>query len=162
MNKHLKLVREFNDTYALPQAEQGNNAHLSDMDIVTHQALLMAAGSAVLTAIKSGDRVEILTGLINLAYHALAAIAMRGGDVIERPVHWRNDGFVGSIMRILSDKINHCTTGKAEDYSELYCLCAHLTNSFINADFDKAFQMLHESKMSKQLKAPDLSECLYE
>ncbi|MEI8346736.1 MAG: hypothetical protein WCG27_04665, partial [Pseudomonadota bacterium] len=33
-------------------------------------------------------------------------------------------------------------------YSEVYCLCVYLSGSFINADFDKAFQMVHDSKMS--------------
>jgi hypothetical protein len=162
MNKHLKLVREFHDTFSLPQAEYGANTRLSDMDTVEHQALLMMEGSAVLKAIKTGEMVEMLAGLVNLAYYALDAIAIRGSDVTDRPVTWRNDGFVISIMRILSDKINNCTSGGADAYSDVYCLCVHLTSNFINADFDKAFQMIHDSKLSKQAKAPDLSECLYE
>jgi hypothetical protein len=162
MNKHLKLVREFHDTYSFPQAEQGANVRLSDMDIIMRQALLMEEGSTALKAIKAGDMVEILAGLVNLAYCALGAITMRGGDVIDHPVTWRHDGFVLSVMRVLSENINHCTSGSNDDYSAVYCLCAHLTNSFINADFDKAFQMIHDAKMSKPAKAPDLSECLYE
>jgi hypothetical protein len=162
MNKHLKLVREFHDTASSPQAEHGKNEHLSDMDIVMRQALLMEEGSTVLKAIKAGDMVEILAGLVNLAYCALGAIALRGSDVTEHPVTWRHDGFVLSLMRILSDKINHCTSGNTDDYSEVYCLCAHLSSSFINADFDKAFQMIHDGKMSKPAKVPDLSECLFE
>lgn len=162
MNKHLKLVREFHDTLSLPQAEYGENVRLSDMDIVEHQALLMVEGSTVLNAIKTGEMVEILAGLVNLAYYALDAIAIRGSDVTDRPVTWRNDGFVISIMHILSDKINNCTSGGADAYSDVYCLCVHLTRNFINADFDKAFQMVHDSKLSKQAQAPDLSECLYE
>lgn len=162
MNEHLKLVREFHDTLSFPQAEHGKNLHLSDMDIVMRQALLMDEGSAVLKAIKAGDMVEILAGLVNLAYCALGAIAMRGDDVTDHPVTWRHDGFVVSIMRILSDKINNCTSGSTDDYSAVYCLCAHLASSFINADFDKAFQMIHDGKMSKPVKAPDLSECLFE
>lgn len=162
MNKHLKSVREFNDVFALPQAEQGANERLSDMDIVMRQALLMEEGSAVLKAISAGEMVEILAGLVNLAYSALGAIAMRGGDVADRPVTWRHDGFVLSVMRILSEKIHHCTSGSTDDYSEVYCLCAHLTGSFINADFDKAFQMVHDGKMSKPPVTPDLSDSLYE
>ncbi|MCK9395353.1 MAG: nucleoside triphosphate pyrophosphohydrolase family protein [Methylobacter sp.] len=162
MNKHLKLVRELHGAVSFQQAEHGTNVRLSDMDIVFHQALLMEEGSTVLKAIKAGDMVKILAGLVNLAYCALAGIAMRGDDVIDHPVTWRNDGFVLSIMRILSDKINNCTSGSTDNYSEVYCLCAHLVSSFINADFDKAFQMIHDGKMSKSVKAPDLSECLYE
>lgn len=162
MNKHLKLVREFNDTFSFPQAEHGASARLSDMDVVMRQALLMEEGCAALKAIKAGDMVEILAGLVNLAYCALAAIAMRGDDVIDRPVTWRHDGFVLSIMRVLSDKINRCASGSTDDYSDVYCLCVHLTSSFINADFDKAFQMIHDDKISKPVKASDLSECLYE
>lgn len=162
MNKHLKLVREFHDACSLPQAEQGANVRLSDMDIVMRQALLMDEGSAVLKAIKTGDMVEILAGLVNLAYCALAGIAMQGDDVTDHPATWRHDGFVVSIMRILSEKINNCSSGGTDGYSEVYCLCSHLASSFINADFDKAFQMVHDGKISKQAKAPDLSDCLYE
>jgi hypothetical protein len=162
MNEHLKLVREFHDKFSFPQAEQGAAIRLSDMDVVMRQALLMDEGSAALKAIRSGDMVEILTGLVNLAYSALGAVAMQGGDVTDHPVTWRHDGFVVSIMRALSDKINHCTSGSSDDYSAVYCLCIHLTRSFINADFDKAFQMIHNGKMSKLAKAPDLSECLFE
>ena len=162
MNMHLKLVREFHDTFSFPQAEQGANIRLSDMDVVMRQALLMDEGSAVLKAIKAGDMVEILAGLVNLAYCALGPIAIEGGDVVDRPVTWRHDGFVVSIMRALSDKIHNCTSGSTDDYSAVYCLCIHLTRSFINADFDKAFQMVHDGKMSKPAKTPDLSDCLYE
>jgi hypothetical protein len=162
MNKHLKLVREFNDACSYSQAVHGTNTRLSGMDVVVRQALLMDEGSATLKAIKSGDMVEILAGLVNLAYCALGAVAMQGDDVSDRPVTWRPDGFVVSIMRILSDKINHCTSGSTDDYSEVYGLCCHLTRNFINADFDKAFQMIHDAKLAKAVKAPDLSECLFE
>ncbi len=162
MNKHLKLVREFHDAVSCPQAEHGKNEHLSDMDLVMHQALLMEDGGAVLKAIKKGEMAEILVGLVNLAYCALEALAMRGSDVADHPVIWRHDGFVLSLMRILCDKINNCTSGNIDDYSKVYFLCAHLSGNFINADFDKAFQMIHDSKMSKSAKAPDLSECLFE
>ncbi|MDO9423507.1 MAG: nucleoside triphosphate pyrophosphohydrolase family protein [Methylobacter sp.] len=162
MNKHLKLVREFHGAFSFPQAEHGANMQLSDMDVVLRQALLMDEGSAVLKAIKAGEMVEILTALINLAYCALGAIAMRGDDVIDYKVTWRHDGFVVSVMRVLSDKIHNCTSGSTDDYSAVYCLCVHLTRSFINADFDKAFQMIHDGNLSKPAKAPDLSDCLYE
>lgn len=162
MNKHLKSVRELHDTFFLLQAEHGANARLSDMNIILRQALLMDAGSATLKAIKSGDMVEILSGLVNLAYSALGAIAIQGGDVTESPVTWRHDGFVLSVMRILSDNIHRCSSGNPEDYSSVYYLCAHLSRIFINADFDQAFQRVHSGKMSQAQTAPDLSDCLYE
>jgi hypothetical protein len=162
MNKHLKLVREFHDAFSLPQADHGAAIRLSDMDVVLRLALLMDEGSAALKAIKSGDMVEILAGLVNLAYSALGAVAMQGGDVTDNLVTWRHDGFVLSVMRALSDKINHCSSGSSEDYSAVYCLCIHLSRSFVNADFDKAFQMIHDGKLSKPVKTPDLSDCLYE
>lgn len=173
MNEHLKRVRAFHAGIALPQAEHGTDKRLSDMDIIMRQALLMDAGSETLTALKSGDMVSILAGLTDLAYYALGAIAMQGADVIEQPVTWRHDGFVLSVMKLLSDKINQCATGKVEHYSEVYCLCEHLAKSFINADFDKALIMVHNNNMSKLdesrnsrpeklPKAPDLSDALYE
>ncbi|CAA9891002.1 conserved hypothetical protein [Candidatus Methylobacter favarea] len=181
MNKHLNSVREFHDACLLPQAEHGTPGHLSDMDIILRQALLMEAGSEVFKAIRAGEMAEILAGLINLSYSALGAIALRGEDVTEQPVCWRHDGFVLSLMRLLSDKINNCTTGNTADYSEIYCLCVHLSKNYLNADFDKAFQIVHEHRMStlkdtrqsidedadetrksKRLKVPDLTEYFYE
>jgi len=172
MNTHLKLVREFHDAFSFPQAEHGTNVRLSEMDIILRQALLMEEGSKLLRAIKAGDMVEILAGMIDLAYCALCAIAIQGADVLDRPVTWRGDGSVISLMRLFSDTINNCASGSPENYSGVYCLCVYLSRSFINADFDKAFQMAHDSKMSrlnkeetislKFLKTPDLSECLYE
>lgn len=181
MNKHLKLVREFHEALSYPQAEHGTSAHVSDMDIIMRQALLMDGGSEALKALKAGDMVLILGGLIDLAYYALGAIALRGEDVMERPVSWRHDGFVISVMRLLSDKISQCTTGDTEHYSEVYCVCVHLAGSFLNADFDKAFQKVHQNnlaqlsdtghsiydkaedpKQSSPIPAPDLSDCLFE
>jgi hypothetical protein len=181
MNKHLKLVREFHDAFSFSQAEQGANFRLSEMDIIMRQALLMEEGSVLFRAIKAGDMVEILSGMIDLAYCALGAIAIKGADVSDQPVSWRHDGFVISLMRLFSDKINHCASGSPDDYSDVYGLCVYLSKSFINADFDKAFQMVRDSKMSrlgkssnlpvenaeeilksKFFKTPDLSDCLYE
>lgn len=181
MNKHLQLVRELHDDFSFPQTDFGANVQLSDMDIILHQALLMEDGSEVLKAIHGGDMVEILNGLVDLAYCALDAIAMQGEDVKEIPSSWQHDGFVISLMRLLSDKINQCATGRTEHYSEIYCLCIHLTRSFINADFDNAFQAIHNNYMSRldesrksgfnnvsqvrkspMFNAPDLSDYLYE
>ena len=181
MNKHLNLVRELHDAFSFPQARHGANAQLSDMDIIMRQALLMEQGSKVLKALKAGDMVEILTELIDLSYYALGAIAMQGADVTNQPVSWQHDGFVLSVMNILSDKINDCASGSADSYSEVYCLCEHLARSFINADFDKSFQVVHayniaslreggksinidtgELQKSEPFTAPDLSDCLYE
>lgn len=132
------------------------------MDIVMSQALLMGEGSAVLKAIKAGEMVQILVGLVNLAYCALSAIALCGSEATDSPVSWRHDGFVMSLMRALSDNINRCTSGNVDDYSAVYGLCVHLSSRFINADFDKAFQIVHEARLSQSTKAPDLSDCLFE
>jgi hypothetical protein len=151
------------------------------MEIIRYQALLMEAGSEVLKAIKAGEMAEILLGLVDLAYVALAAIAKQGGEVTDQPVSWRLDGFVLSVMQIISDNISHCTAGNAENYSAVYCLCVHLARGFVNADFDKAFQRVHQHaiarlqvsgeslyddsdnfRASKLQKPCDLSECLYE
>ena len=149
MNKHLNLVREFHDALSFPQAVYGANVRLSEMDIILRQALLLEAGSELFKAFKAGDVVEVLAGMINLAYSALGAIAIQEADVWDQPVSWQDDGFVISLMRLFSDKINHCASGRPDNYSEVYDLCVYLSRNFINADFDKAFQMVHESKMSK-------------
>lgn len=181
MNEHLKLVREFHNSLSFPQADHGTNVQLSDMDVVMRQALLMEKGSEILKAIKAGDMVEILGGLVGLAYYALGAIATQGADVIDHPISWQHAGSVLPLMRLVSDKINTCSTGSPDNYSEVYCLCVHLARSFLNADFDKAFQKVHDSyvsnlhesgksiyddageiRKSSAITAPDLSDCLYE
>lgn len=181
MNAHLNAVRQFHGALLFQQAEPGATERMTDMDVIRYQALLMEAGSEVLKAIKAGEMSEILLGLVDLAYAALAAIARQGGEVTDQPVTWRLDGYVLSVMQIVSDKISHCTSGEAKDYSAVYCLCVHLARGFVNADFDKAFQRVHQLNMSrvqvsgeslysdtdklrssKLQKSPDLNECLYE
>jgi hypothetical protein len=180
MNSHLKLVREFHDQFGISQPEYPETSHLSDMDIVMRQALLMDCGSETFKAITAGDLAKILAGLVDLAYNALAAIACRGDDVIATSVTWRQDGSVLSVMRVLADKINQCASGESIHYSALYNLCEQLARGFINADFDKAFGMVHRNLMntahpagsghdySQRLaqetlpQAPDLSDALYE
>jgi hypothetical protein len=181
MNEHLKLVREFHDALSFSQAVPEIGQRLADMEIIRYQSMLMEAGSEVLKAIKAGEMAEILVGLADLAYVALAAIAVQGGDVTERSVSWQHDGYVLSVMKVISDKINRCASGAAEEYSEVYCLCIHLARGFVNADFNKAFNMLQSHQLSRIQKGgqsiyqdyenirkiklengPDLSECLYE
>lgn len=172
MNKHLQLVRDFHAAYSVPQAEFGSEGHLSDMEIITRQALLMDEGAELLNAFKRGDMAHVLAGLVNLAYASLTVVALQGCDVAEASVGWKHDGLVISIMRALSEKIHASSSGKSEDYSALYCLCVQLTRDFLNADFDKAFEVVHDSRLaeiqthrvhpSKHFKTPDLSDCLFE
>lgn len=179
MNKHLELVREFHEKFAIAQPDYPETAHLSNMDIVMRQALLLECGSETFKAVAVGDLAKILAGLVDLAYNALAAIACRGDDVLVASVVWRQDGSVLSVVRALSEKINSCTSGETVHYSALYGLCEHLARGFINADFDKAFRMVHGNLMAQTGKggsqnyemrieretlpeAPDLSDALYE
>lgn len=154
MHQHLQLIKE--------SLAPTHGDHLSDMDIIVRQALLMEDGSAILKALKTGDTLDTLAGLVKLSYSALTGVAMWNADASDRPVAWQHDGFVISLMRRLSAQINCCSSGNAEDYAELYRLCAHLAGNFINADFDKAFRVIHDSKMSKSTGTPDLSDCLFE
>jgi hypothetical protein len=181
MNKHLQLVRIFHEQFGIDQPDYPETAHLSDMDIVMRQALLMDCGSETFKAIATGDLAKILAGLVDIAYNALAAIACSGGDVISTPVAWRQDGTVLPVMQVLADKINNCSSGECSHYSALYNICEQLARGFINADFDKAFNLVHNNLMQsvgssasagrdyKQRiaketlpQAPDLSDALYE
>ncbi|PPD33303.1 MAG: hypothetical protein CTY19_08415 [Methylomonas sp.] len=180
MHSHLKLVRDFHEQFGIKQPDYPDTVHLSDMDIVMRQALLMDCGSETFKAITAGDLTQILAGLVDLAYNALAAIACRGDEVIATSVNWRQDGSVLSVMRVLADKINHCASGETIHYSALYSICEQLARGFVNADFDKAFGMVHNNLMnsvhratsahdySQRLaqealpQAPDLSDALYE
>jgi hypothetical protein len=176
MNQHLAAIRAYHDELAIPQAEHGAPVDVSDMDIILRQAFLMDGGSETFKAIKSGEMAAILAGLTDLAYYALSAIALSGNDVSDEPVDWRHDGFVLSVMTLLSKEIDRCKDGDPKNYSALYCLCVHLTKAFLNADFNGAFQCVHANNMDRlnaiknadrltqlQLpKAPDLSEFMYE
>jgi len=180
MHKHLQLVRDFHERVGIRQAPFSEAAHLSDMDIVMHQVLLMDHGSATFKAITSGDLAGILAGLVDLAYSALAAIACKGDDVMATSVAWRQDGSVVPVVQVLCDKISLCSSGETLHYSALYNLCEQLVRGFINADFDKAFQMLHQQLMQQPIHCEpsqdyaarlacasrpppaDLSEALYE
>lgn len=180
MNKYLHLVRDFHGRLGIEPPDSLEKPHLSDMDIVMYQALLMDHGSATLKAIASGDLVHMLAGLVDLAYSALEPITARGDDVIATSVVWRQDGSVLSVMRVLCNKIDHCSTGETLEYSELFNICEQLSRGFINADFDTAFQIVHQHLMRQPLLAeadqnyvarilrarrlvpPDLSDALYE
>lgn len=179
MNKYLKSVNEFQETLLFPLTKPGTT--LSDMQIIHYQALLMETGSDVLKAIKEGEMTELASGLINLAYAALAAIAIQGGDISDKPVLWQQDWSVLSVMKKLSEQINQCISGHPDNYSEVYTLCLSLVRGFVNADFDKGFQMVHNNIVAnvtiseefinsdinfftklKLQNTPDFSECLYE
>jgi hypothetical protein len=179
MNAHLQLVRDFHDRFGIDQPEYPDTQHLSTMDIVMRQALLMECGSETFKAITTGDLLKILAGLVDLAYNALAAIACRGDDVIATSAVWRQDGSVLSVVKVLSERINQCTSGESIHYSGLYNICEQLVRGFVNADFDQAFRMVHANLIGKATTgatqnyeqriehetlptAPDLSEALYE
>jgi len=171
LNKQLSLVRDFHQRYGIAQPDYPETAHLSDAEIVLRQALLLQCGSDTCKAIAGGDLEKILAGLVDLAYNALAAIAIRGDDVITVNVNWRQDGSVLSLARVISEKINSCTSGETLAYSGLFSLSRHLCKFFLNADFDKAFQIVHDSLMTQDhgqpisetlLKAPDLTTAFYE
>ncbi|CAD6879815.1 hypothetical protein [Methylomonas albis] len=164
MNKHLQQVRDFHRKFGINQPDDGESGHLSNMDIVMRQALLLDCGSETFRAIASGDLTKILAGLVDLSFNALAAIASRGDDVIAVSANWRQDGSVLSVMRVLSEKINQCTSGETVHYSGLYAICAHLSQRFVNADFDEAFQIVHQHLMSGRgdTERLDLSPALFE
>ncbi|WP_305909480.1 nucleoside triphosphate pyrophosphohydrolase family protein [Methylomarinum sp. Ch1-1] len=171
MNEHLQLVREFHSAYSIPQAEFGQPEPLADMRIIAREALLMEEGSELFNAFKRGEMADILAGLVNLGYAALTGVALQGADVEEADASRKHDRLVIAIVRSLSDKINQCSSGKSTDYSALYRMCEQLARDFLNADFDKGFRVVHDSRMaaleehphpSRHFKTPDLSDCLFE
>ncbi|WGS87549.1 nucleoside triphosphate pyrophosphohydrolase family protein [Methylomonas sp. UP202] len=164
MNKHLQLVKEFHRQFGIAQPDDGDLSHLSDMDIVMRQALLLDCASHTFKAVAGGDLLKILAGLVDLAFNALAAIACRGDEVVTVSVNWRQDGSVLSLVRALSDKVQQCVSGETVHYSALYALCGHLAQRFVNADFDQAFQLVHGHLMAglDDSQPVDLSPALFE
>ncbi|NOU22577.1 MAG: hypothetical protein HOO93_12490 [Methyloglobulus sp.] len=173
MHNHLALLKTMQPNRKMPE---GDVPCISDMDIILSQALLMDAGSAAFKAIKSGEIADILAGLVGLAYSALHALAIQGEDIVENQGEGYQQYQMLAIMRLLSDKIHQCSSGDAKHYSELYHLCSNLASGFLNADFDKAFQVYCEWHKAWQAanvatdkmhdphipKIPDLTDCLYE
>jgi hypothetical protein len=173
MHHHLALVKTLQP---YPKHTEMESQHISDMDIISSQALLMDAGSATFKAIKLGEITDILVGLVSLAYAALQALAMQNKDVVENQGEGYGQYQMLAIMQLLSGKIHHCSSGEAKHYSELYHLCVSLSSGFLNADFDKAFQVYHEWRKACQdssydinkthdphkTKLPDMTDCLYE
>ncbi len=181
MNKHLQLVREHHDACSFKQAKFGETGHVSDMENIFHQAMLMESASLLFNAIKSGEMADILRGLVNVSYVALGAIAASGKDVMESRISWQHDGYVISIVKLMSEKISQCANGKTNNYSDVYHTCVLLSRNFLNADFDKAFQVVHDHHMahlslngfsiyddawnnylSELANLPNLDDCLYE
>ena len=180
MNAHLKSVKDFHQALSIPRGVV-EGGRLSDKDVINYQAMLMETGSELLKAMRAGEMPEMLLGLVELAYVALAAIAKQDGDVGDKPAPWHLDWTLLSVVKVVSDKINACSVGQAGAYSDMYFLCIDLATNFVNADFDKAFETIHGNNMEriaisgkciyddsenlrqrKLHKAPDLSDCLYE
>lgn len=122
MNEHLTLVRAFHDAFSFPQAEHGVDEPLPDMEIIIRQALLMEEGGEVLKSLAAGAWLKYWMGWLNLGYYALGGLARRGR--CRATGFGRHDGYVLSVMRLLSDAINNCATGSTESYSKLYCVCS--------------------------------------
>lgn len=167
MHNHLALVKTRQPEIQCP----------SDLDVILSQALLMDAGSITFKSIKSGEVAVILAGLVGLAYTALQTLARQDNEGIILPTSGCHQEYqMLAIMRLLSKKIHDCSSGEAKDYCELYHLCASLASGFLNADFDKAFQVYHDWRIAcrdsntevddtyklHKTKCPDLTDCLYE
>ncbi len=174
MHHHLALVKTLQPNR---QANVGESPYIiSEMDIILFQALLMDAGSATFKAIKQGEIEGILAGLVALAYASLQPLAAQDKDIGENEGELHQEYQLYLIMRQLSDTIHKCSSGQTEHYSKLYHLCAHFVSSFLNADFDKAFQLYHdwriacddsgakttETVSSDKPKRLDLIDCFYE
>jgi hypothetical protein len=173
MHQHLMLIKTVQTRSKVAEEE---NIPVSEMEIILTQALLMGAGSAIFKAIKSGEIADILAGLVALAYTALQALAMQDEDIVEHQGATCQTYQLLTIMRLLSDKIQNCSSGQAKHYSELYHLCTQLASGFLNADFDKAFRVYHDwfkaradfseettiMSSPQKIKPPDLTDCLYE
>ncbi len=166
---HLELLKHWHQCAGKPI--DTDEAGLNDMDIIQFQALLMDNGADLFRAFKQGDMAVILSGLVNLSYTAMSAVVLSGGqgDIFSTTVDWRHDGLIISIIRSLSKQIAACASGQAEDYAALYVLCKKLARDFLNADFDKSFQRVHQAKMqdrhfpaTRHISMPDLSDCLFE
>lgn len=162
MHRHLSMVRDFHEKFGINQPEEGEIGDLAIEDIVNRQALILACASETFKAIATEDLVRVMAGLVDLSFNSLAAIACRGDDIVPVSVNWRQDGSVLSVVRVLSEKINQCTSGETIHYSALYAICVHLTRGFVNADFDEAFDIVYQDIIRGGGGYPDLSSAFFD
>lgn len=138
MSEHLRSVKEFHQALSiLPTQVEGAHG-LPDKDIINYQAMLMETGSELLKAMRVGEMPEMLLGLVELAYVALAAIAKQNGELAARPAAFNSEWTLLSVVNVVSDKINACSAGQVEAYSGVYFLCVDLATAFVNADFNNS------------------------
>lgn len=169
LTNHIELLRQcrIKANHALAE----NNGYNS-MGIIDNQSFLMAAGGMTFKALNTGEIADILTGLTHMAYLAAEALVCTGENIpIQSPPGYQAYQML-PIMQMLSEKISHCSSGKAESYIDLYHCCSALAANFLNADFDKAFAMVHQWRLdAENIPAlticdwgifPDLADCLYE
>jgi hypothetical protein len=144
MHHHLKLVRDFHDALGIPQAAFGQTIPLSDDEIILRQALLFACASETFNGLAADEPSKIQSGLVDLAFNALAAIANSGDNVITVSSKWRQDGSSLTVVRLLTEKIQQCASGDTLHYSALYQLCTQLVENLLQTDFDRALQKLQQ------------------
>ncbi len=173
MHPHLALIK---NSPSLSSRIEGQGSSITAMDIILSQARLMEAGSLTFKAIKAGEIADILAGLVALAYYSAQALAQQNEDIVKNIEKIPQTYQMLTIMRLLSDKINACSSGAAIDYSTLYFVSKHLATDFLNADFDKAFRAYdewykncadvssggHPLAKPENANCPDLTDCLFE
>ena len=187
MNKHLKMVRDFHDAFGFKQANEPTELSLKER--IMRASLITEEYSEILRAIAAEDKIKALDGLVDLSYFTLGTLAMMGRDVdthdhyelknkpiaLETGVQGLNDIVTPVIQSLLDDQIEDYQT---ELLSELHYSCEALACNWLGADFDKAFEIVQESNMSKlgedgkpiydaagkirkgpNFKEPDLTQC---
>jgi hypothetical protein len=147
IERHLQQVRDFHERLGIPQAPVHSPIHLPEMEVVLRQTLLYQCGHETFSAIVESDMAKMLSGLVDLAFNALAAVAISGEEVQPVNIAWRQDGSMLSVAKVISDRIHRCLSGEASDYAALYCLSEKLAREFINADFDGAFDHVYQEMM---------------
>ncbi len=169
LTNHLELIRQSRAKQNLALDESKG---YSSMEIIDKQSLLMAAGGMTFKALNTGEMVDILAGLTHLAYLSAEALVCSGREIAVLPPPGYQAYEMLTIMQMLSEKIHFCSSGKTECYIDLYHCCAALAANFLNADFEKAFAMLHQWRLNGKTQPalticdcamfPDLTDCLYE
>ncbi len=167
--EHLILLDQHQPNSNTPE---NNGAGLTERDIIYYQSLLMAAGGITFKAINSGEITDILAALVHTAYTAVEALNRFKLDLPEHSPAIYQIYQMLPMMQVLSEKIHHCSSGKIDNYLDLYNCCSALATNFLNADFDKAFFVYHQWRQTCENIAtqticdakifPDLTDCLYE
>jgi predicted HAD superfamily Cof-like phosphohydrolase len=153
MNKHLQMVREFHDAFNFKQQPHGEMRELTRLERIMRLSLLQEEYAEILRAVAARNKIGVLDGLVDLSYFALGTLAMIGANIgeDEKEPHMENEfiNWLNDVMKEVSADSLQYTSYLPGSLEDIYECCKALAKHWLHADFDKAFEIVQASNMSK-------------